>query len=103
MDNFDGIPVKQASQREAIAVLTATKGKGKLTSQLSTIPEFFTDIAYRLDGKLILVHRARHGEYYVPVSDRTHAENLARVSSPEYRRIEKSVTRSERAIRKAVK
>ena len=39
----------------------------------------------------------------VPESERVHAENLARVTSESYRRIEKGVARSERAIRKAVK
>ena len=39
----------------------------------------------------------------VPESERIHADNLARVSSESYRRIEKSVGRIEKAIRRAVK
>jgi predicted DNA-binding protein (UPF0278 family) len=39
----------------------------------------------------------------VSESDRIHAENLARVSSESYRRIEKGTGRKEKAIRRAVK
>jgi hypothetical protein len=35
-------------------------------------------------------------------SERIHAENLARVTSPAYRRVERKVAKAERAIRKAV-
>ena len=38
----------------------------------------------------------------VSESERIHAENLARVSSDSYRRIEKSVSRTETAIRTKV-
>jgi hypothetical protein len=35
-------------------------------------------------------------------SERIHAENLARVTSPAYRRVERKVAKAERAVRKAV-
>ena len=105
MDTFDGISVKRATQKEILALLNSTPKDGKMTAQFSGIPEFFADTAYRHDGKLLFIHRHRQDEYYVPVSEseRIHAENLARVSSPAYHRAQSAMTRAEKSIRKNVK
>jgi hypothetical protein len=53
------------------------------------------------DEKVRQVIDSKRAEFLAEI-ERIHAENLARVTSPAYLKTERSVTRSQKAIRRAV-